>query len=345
MGPRSDPRTRLIALRRGRTTGARVLAITGILISLLFAYFSVRGLELEQLWAALRRYRYVYALPAAGTLAIGVALRAWRWQLLFEQRRRPRYSDVSTALLVGYLYNTILPARAGEVARVHVLGRRAGLSRAEVLATVIVERAYDIVVLVLLLALAIPFLPPVPWLSAALAVGLAAAAVLASAAALAHRSGRGLVRLLRPLRWIPRLNAERVARMTAGSIAGLEGVRRPRAAAIAVAVTAVSWAALCASTWLLLLGADIGAGAGAAALVVVATNLVLVIPSSPAALGAFEAATVVALAAHGVERADALSFALIMHALNALPYIPLGYLALFVYVRGMRRTQTTSDRL
>jgi hypothetical protein len=54
---------------------------------------------------------------------------------------------------------------------------------------------------------------------------------------------------------------------------------------------------------------------------------------------------VVALAAHGVERADALSFALIMHALNALPYIPLGYLALFVYVRGMRRTQTTSDRL
>jgi glycosyltransferase 2 family protein len=71
--------------------------------------------------------------------------------------------------------------------------------------------------------------------------------------------------------------------------------------------------------------------------VLVATNLVLVLPSSPAALGAFEAATVLALSACGVDREQALSFALVVHALNAFPYLPLGYIALVLHGRAMSR--------
>ena len=93
---------------------------------------------------------------------------------------------------------------------------------------------------------------------------------------------------------------------------------------------------LAASVWLLLLGTDINVGYGMALLVLIATNLVLVLPSSPAALGAFEAAVVVGLGAYGVERAEALSFALVLHALNAFPYIPLGYVALVLHARVVR---------
>ncbi len=86
-----------------------------------------------------------------------------------------------------------------------------------------------------------------------------------------------------------------------------------------------------------MLGTDTDVGFGAAVLVVVATNLVLVLPSSPAALGTFEAAVVLALAAYDVGREQALSFALVLHALNALPYVPLGYAALALHSRAMRR--------
>ena len=59
-------------------------------------------------------------------------------------------------------------------------------------------------------------------------------------------------------------------------------------------------------------------------LVVVAINLSLVLPSSPAALGVFEAATVVALRAFDVPQAEALSYALVLHLLNFVPFLIIG---------------------
>jgi glycosyltransferase 2 family protein len=308
----------------------------GLLLSLLFAWLAVRGIDAGELRDALGRHDYVFLLPAAAALAVAVALRAWRWQLVFGRETRPPFPYVLNALLVGYLFNTILPARAGELARVQVLGRRSGVSRANVLATVVLERTYDLLVLVALLALASPFLPPVGWLSAAVALGFVLGIVLVAAALVVRRfGGRAARKLLRPLAWLPGVDEARARRVADNAVHGLATLRVTRLFAIAVAVTAASWLMLAGSTWLLLLGTDLDVGFGAALLVVVATNLVLVLPSSPAALGAFEAAAVLALAAYGVEREEALSFALVLHALNALPYIPLGYAALALHSRAL----------
>jgi len=56
-------------------------------------------------------------------------------------------------------------------------------------------------------------------------------------------------------------------------------------------------------------------------LVVIAVGLAMILPSPPAALGVFEGATVVAVQAYDVPHADALSFGLVLHALNFLPFI------------------------
>jgi uncharacterized membrane protein YbhN (UPF0104 family) len=104
----------------------------------------------------------------------------------------------------------------------------------------------------------------------------------------------------------------------------------------ALAVTTLSWLVLAVSVWLLLLGTDIDAGFGMALLILIATNLILVLPSGPAAVGAFEAAVVVVLGAYGVARSEALSFALVLHALNLFPYLLLGYVALALHTRATR---------
>lgn len=318
----------------------RIVVWAGLLLSLVFGYLAVRDVDLDDLRTALAGQKYVYLLPAGLALAAGVALRVWRWQLLFEPGSRPPFRFVGNALLVSYLFNTILPARAGELARVQVLGRRAGISRAQVLGTVVLERSYDLLVLIALLAVAAPFLPPVGWLKAAVALGAVLGVLLALAAVLVGRHGeRGARALLRPLTVLPAIGAERLERTAKAVVSGLAGIRATRVAAAAVVVTAVSWLALATSAWFLLLGTTIDAGFGAALLVLVATNLVLVLPSSPAGLGAFEAATVLTLAAYGVDREQALSFALVLHALNALPYIALGYAALVLHGRAMSRAR------
>ena len=322
-------------MTNGRGRG-RLLAWIGIALSLVFAYLAFRDVEFDALGEALREQDYLFLLPSGAALAVAVVLRAWRWQLLFERGSRPAFGHVANALLVGYLFNTILPARAGEVVRVQVLGRRAGTSRAHVLATVVLERSYDVVVLVLLLACATPFLPPVAWRTAALALGGVLVAGLIAVAVIAQRYQSVATALLSLLARLPFLGPERVERAGGNFMRGLVSLRSSRLALAALAVTVASWLALALSTWFLLLGTRIDEGFGAALLVLVATNLILVLPSSPAALGAFEAAAVLALSAYGVGREQALSFALVLHALNAFPYLPLGYAALVLHGRALR---------
>ena len=322
----------------------RWLVWSGLPLSLLFGYLAVRDADLGEVGDTLAAAHYAYVLPAALALAAGVAVRAWRWQLLFEPARRPPYGMVANALLISYLFNTILPARAGEVARVQVLGRRADISRAEVLATVVLERLYDLFVLILLLAAASPFLPPVGWLKAALALGAVLGIALVAGAGLVARYGRrGALILLRPFALLPRVSEQRLELVAASVVAGLAAIRVTRTALAALAVTAASWLLLGLSAWFLLRGVEISTGFSAAILVLVATNLVLVLPSSPAGLGAFEAAAVLALAAYGVEREVALSYALVLHALNAVPFLALGYWALWLSTRRDRtRSQPAS---
>jgi uncharacterized membrane protein YbhN (UPF0104 family) len=82
------------------------------------------------------------------------------------------------------------------------------------------------------------------------------------------------------------------------------------------------------SFWILMQGFDLHLSIAAGMLVVVAINLSLVLPSSPAALGVFEAATVVALRAFKVPQADALSYALVLHLLNFVPFLVIGVVLL-----------------
>ena len=203
------------------------------------------------------------------------------------------------------------------------LGSRAGLSRTQVLATVVLERAFDVIVLVALLVVAAPFLPSVDWLNAAVALGAVAGTALIAAAVLVRRYGvRGARVLLRPVGWLPGVGPERVEGMAKGFVTGLVGITASRVAVRALAVTLVSWLVLTCSIWLLLLGTEMDASFGVALLILIATNLVLVLPSGPAAVGTFEAAVVVSLAAYGVDRAEALSFALVLTRPEPLPVPP-----------------------
>ena len=316
---------------------ASLLAWTGVALSVGFAYLAIRDVDLDSLGAALRDQRYVYVIPAGAMLVVGVLLRAWRWQLLFKPGERPPFSAVLSALLIGYLFNSILPARAGELARVLALGSRPDLSRTQVLATVVLERAFDVLVLAGLLVVAAPFLPPVDWLTAAVALGAVAGVLLVAAAVIVRRYGVRAARvLLRPVGWLPGIGPERVEGMATSFVTGLVGITVSRVTISALAVTLASWLVLACSIWLLLLGTDFGATFGMALLILIATNLVLVLPSGPAALGAFEAAVVVVLGAYGVDRAEALSFGLVLHALNLFPYLLAGYVALALHSRATR---------
>lgn len=310
----------------------------GLLVSLLFIYLAVRTVDLGAVGEAIRGMEFWLLLPATGVMAVAIYLRAIRWRLFFAPEHRPGMGAVTAALLIGYLFNNILPARAGEAARVIALKQRAGTPRFEALGTVVAERALDVVCLVLILFGLAPVLPGVDWLPRALAFGGALSAVLGVLLVAIAFYGHGPARvLLRPLSFLPGFTGERTETAAASLVHGFSFLRRPASAVATIVLTVVSWLLIAVSFWLCLLGFPFAQGFEAALLVVVATNLVLVIPSGPAAVGVFEAATLVALGAFGVDRSSALSYAIVVHALSVVPFIVVGYAVLHHHATLVRR--------
>jgi uncharacterized protein (TIRG00374 family) len=289
----------------------------------------------DEVWAGLRTSHYVWLLPALVSLAFTVLAKAIRWRSMFLPDRRPRVAACVSSLLIGNFFNSILPARAGEAARVVALNQRAGTSRAEAAATVVVERAYDMVCLLVLLFVALPWLPRVSWLRTAVVFAiLLAVGIAIGIAVLAALGARPLRLALKPIAF---LSAERRDHIADNFVYGLATLRRPRLALATFLWTAVGWFTLALSTWFVMRGFELELSFVAALFVVIATNLAMILPSSPAGLGVFEAATLTALIPYGLSHSAALSFALVLHALNFVPYLVAGPVIL-------RRSPPARDR-
>jgi glycosyltransferase 2 family protein len=323
-----------------------VLAWGGLIVSLVFIYFAFRGIHFGDIRRALARSNFWFLVPALAVLAVAIIVRAVRWRILFPPEWRPPIAKVTNALLIGYLFNSIFPARAGEAVRVLTLNQRAGTPKFVGLGTVVAERAIDVLVLLGLLFVVAPVLPSVGWMPRALALGgvvfLVTAALLGAFAWYGERPVRIM---LRPLSFLPAMSRERTDLAATNLVRGFAVFRRAAIAVPALALTTASWALIALAFWICMEGFHLGVGFSAAILVVVSVNLAMILPSGPAAIGVFEAATLVALVPFDVDRSTALSYALVLHALNVLPFILVGYFALQSHTLAVRRARASAADL
>jgi uncharacterized membrane protein YbhN (UPF0104 family) len=79
---------------------------------------------------------------AAGSLIL-LGLQSLRWWTVMRPVLRLSYFQAYRAMAVGFFFNTLLPARAGDLLRVQYLGKRTGVSRAKLLGTEIVDFCSD----------------------------------------------------------------------------------------------------------------------------------------------------------------------------------------------------------
>ena len=195
--PTADPRTsRQFPLWARRSIGLLIVAVT-----VLFAYVAISDINFGLVWHALRTSNYLWLIPALVAFGLGTVARGLRWRSLFAPGRRPPRTAVLNATIVGYFYNNILPARAGEAARVVVLTQRNFRMAVEIVGTVVVERIFDLIVILVIFFAAEPWLPNVTWLGAAAIAAFVLAGILVAAVTIfAVYGDRPLRLLLRPLR-------------------------------------------------------------------------------------------------------------------------------------------------
>jgi len=300
------------------------IAILALVATVLWTAFHRYGLSTTRIWADFGRVGHRAAL--VGIIGgFGVAgSQSMRWWFVTSPVLRIRYRDALAAVLVGNFFNIVLPARAGDALRVDDLSRRAGVSRATLFGTELVDFVADKSGWLPAFALLLLTGVPPSWMIHSLLLAVGLVVVIA---------GIG-VALRDRLRAAAHQRDGWIGRLAIGITAN-----HPRRLATAAFVVA-------AAPWLFEapILREVAASSGVqlsflqAFAVLTAFNVANIVPT-PGGVGPNEAASTAALVSFGVPSDRAIAFAFVYHATQLVPGLVAGGLLLL-----LRRVLTARRR-
>jgi hypothetical protein len=129
--------------------------IPGAVVSILLIAAILYYVDFETMWNSIRNANYKILAGSVVLSFLWMFGRAKVWQTLL--RDRPKYIDVLFAASEGYLLNTFLPFRLGEIGRAFLLSRKSSLQFGEILPTIVIERIVDLAYSAAILLMALPF--------------------------------------------------------------------------------------------------------------------------------------------------------------------------------------------
>lgn len=122
-----------------------------MLVAIAAVYYTVRNVSMRELMDSFSTVHYGYLMISMTMMILTYVARAVRWRVLLTPIKEVRTVELGSPLMVGFMAG-VLPARAGELIRAFLLGKKMNLSFASALATIVVERLFDMVLLLLLFA-------------------------------------------------------------------------------------------------------------------------------------------------------------------------------------------------
>jgi uncharacterized protein (TIRG00374 family) len=259
---------------------------------------------------------------------VWLCIRAQVWRTLLQNKAS--YRDVFLTLNEGYLLNNLLPFRLGEVGRAYLLGRKAKLAFWQVLPSVVIERMFDLGMAVGLFACTLPFVAGVSWAAQA-AAGTGGFVVLGLLAV--HLLARNQEQVTT---WLERLGQRWpvMHRLAGGRVTaifnGLHILTDLRLFLRALVWILFNWVFSILLYYVFLRTFFVQVPFLWAVFVLGAGSLGVAAPSSPGAVGVFEAALVGALAIFKVDPSPAMAFAITLHLSN---YINTGLIGGYALLR------------
>lgn len=301
----------------------------GILISAFFLWWALGGLKLEEVWADMRAANYIWLVPSVVVYFAAVWVRTWRWDYMLRPLKHIPVGRLFPVVVIGYMGNNIYPFRAGEVLRSYVLRRREDVPMSASLATVIVERVFDGLVMLLFVFVALPFFPlPASYNRLVTLASVAFLVALIVFFGLAARPQR----TLQWAEWVyNRFLPERwrvgTLEITAGFLDGLVSLSSFRNVLMIFGTSLIIWLLETVKYWFVMHAFDFGTAEVtffALMLMNGVVNLATTLPSAPGYIGTFDGPGIAVLVLYGVDAAVATAYTLVLHAALWLPITLLG---------------------
>ena len=305
-----------------------IILAASLIVSGVFLWLALRGVPFAEVIDGIRQANLLWVVVSMIGILGAQGSRAVRWRVLLNHRvpLLRAFHILNLTMLLNQL-----PLRAGEVAR-SLLATRSGVPVVTAATSIVVERLIDVVVVVVMLALALARLPSAPRALADAATLFGIAAVIAFFALIAFARYPQLAHRL--LLWLearlPALKRLNLVRRIDEVLDGLRPLTDPGRALQTLFWTATGWFFSLATFYALeralgVTGVDLVMGA------VIGVSLAafsIAIPVSVAAIGPFESAVRVAGDAVSMSPVTATTLGFLFHGVTVLSYAVIGTIGL-----------------
>ncbi|OQZ01981.1 MAG: hypothetical protein B6D35_01985 [Candidatus Brocadia sp. UTAMX2] len=331
-----------------------ILFIFSILISIVCTWLFIRNIEWGLLKSALLDANYWFIIPTIVLTLLVYVVRAIRWRGLLSHIKLISVLNLLSVTCIGFMANNVLPARVGEVLRPFILTKKENIKFSTSFATVIMERIFDMLGLILFTVVVIALLPhpsaPQPNTLASVSanqVGVVNESILPSLkkwtevfAALGVITLASLFSVVmkpdffRQLLskfcfFLPHTLKDRILGMYESFVYGLKILEDKTQAGWAMALSIFIWILGGAEIYLLGFSFHMHLPFVAACLVAVCLALAVALPQAPGYIGVFHIAVLKSLHLFGIETTAAQSYAIVLWAISILPSTIMGFLFLW----------------
>ena len=300
-------------------------------------------LDLGDTLEHLRDADYIWLIPALALYFLAVLFRAIRWRFLLIHIKAVPALRLYSPVVVGYMANNLLPVRLGEFVRAWFFSEREGVSKSAALGTVLLERVFDGVGLLIIALVVWPFLDVSEVFSAfsddigipeGVLIGLILSLFLG---VLALMFGVAIFPRLRDivvgflLKLLPKRIREPAQNILYSFVDGLSGLRNPKRVVLILAVTMPVWLAEGAMYHIIGWAFDLGVPYNGSLFITAIANLAVSLPSAPGGIGPFEYGTKVVLEGFNESPEVAAAYAVILHAALLAPVTMLGLFFMWLH--------------
>ncbi|MCK4353507.1 flippase-like domain-containing protein [candidate division WOR-3 bacterium] len=297
----------------------------GIVLSIFFLWLAFRKVDFHELGEALKSANYFWVAIAAVLNLASFLPRTYRWRFILDPIKHVNFGNAFGATTVGFMANSLLPARLGEIVRAFAIGHSENIPKSASFATILIERIFDMFVLLFFF---FGFLVIFPFPS-----GVKKAAFVALGITF---FGLGVLILLKTnpnsifklINFVPAKLRVNLKGFLTSFIKGLEILKDWKTMGLILGQSILIWVYFASVYYIFFRAFNFNLPIGAAFIVMVICCLGIMLPSSPGFVGTYHYFAILGLSLFHIPKSEALSFAIVAHIVSFLPVVFLGLICL-----------------
>ena len=293
-------------------------------ISVLGIYLAFMGEDFDGLIHQIKDVKIPGLTLVVFLLVTSCIIRAYRWKLIMDPVEKIPLHDVFSATMVGYFGNGILAFRLGELLRAYSVTSGRQMSATQAFGTVIMERILDLLMVVFIFVLLIPWFPFEQdgiRLAVYIFSGITFAIILGIILSLKFN----LMKKIGEVAVLQKGIGQKLFQALNKIFDGIVLIKKTDHAMGIVLSSILLWGFYYAMTFIILGACDLNLGIVGSGIILVLGSVVIGIPALPGSAGTYDAGIKFSLmVVFGIASGKALTYAIVSHAVSYFPLVIIG---------------------